>query len=260
MDWLTVHDWDDWQSYRKDRGQPPWIKVHRTLLRDVKWVSLGCHDRGILVSLWLLAADHNGRIPADPAILKKLCFFDEEPDINKFIELGLLDGERRQRDANVTPTRRQRDEPEVEVEVEVETEKKNTIALPPKRSSKTTTPKITLAERPPDVTEQTWDDFQALRQKKKAPLTPTALSGILKQAESIGWSLEEALQESCARGWQGFRAEWIEESARGGNGTGKPFDAEASFKQMAEEHPFGKALYEERQRRKAGEIIKEVDP
>lgn len=26
---LHVHDWDEHQSYRRDRGQPPWIKVHR---------------------------------------------------------------------------------------------------------------------------------------------------------------------------------------------------------------------------------------
>lgn len=119
---MRVHDWDQWQSYRKDRGQPPWIKVHRCLMRDVKWVSLGSHERGDLVSLWLLAADNNGVIPDDPKLLQRLCYLDHPPNINKFLELGLLESDGQPRDANVTPPRRQCDVPEVEAEVEAEVE------------------------------------------------------------------------------------------------------------------------------------------
>ncbi len=103
MDWLEVHDWREWQSYRKDRGQPPWIKVHRRLLRDVKWVSLSCRERGQLVAMWMLAADYDGRLPADAALIKKLCYMDEKPNLKKFTDLGLLSGELPQGDARVTP-------------------------------------------------------------------------------------------------------------------------------------------------------------
>jgi hypothetical protein len=122
---LRVHDWRQWQSYRSDRGQPPWIKVHRSLARDPKWAQLTDVERGQLVSLWLLAADHDGEIPADPCMLRKLCLMDTEPDLERLVSLGLLEGAvtppRRHRDAKPTPSRRQHDAPETETETEVTT-------------------------------------------------------------------------------------------------------------------------------------------
>ncbi len=113
MENLRIHDWDSWQSYRADRGQPPWIKVHRCLMRNVKWVGLSDAERGQLISIWLLAADQNGDVPADPVLLGKLCFMSDTPDVNKFIDLGFLDAKvtpkRRQRDANVTHQKQSRD-------------------------------------------------------------------------------------------------------------------------------------------------------
>jgi hypothetical protein len=121
-DKIRIHDWDQWQSYRSDRGQPPWIKLHRCLMRDAKWVSLGSQERGDLVSLWLLAADNDGWIPDDIKLIQRLCYMDTPPNINKFIELGLLDG-------TVTPERRQHDAPETETETEEEEEKKDSLSV-----------------------------------------------------------------------------------------------------------------------------------
>jgi hypothetical protein len=99
---LQVHDWDIWQSYRRDRGQPPWIKIHRRLMRDHKWIGLTDAQRGQLVNIWLLAADDDGRIPDDPGMVRKLCYLEAEPDLKLFIEKGFLD-------ATLTPSRRQDD-------------------------------------------------------------------------------------------------------------------------------------------------------
>lgn len=107
MKTLRLRNWAKWQSYRRDRGQPPWIKVHRALLRDVNWVALSDSQRGQLVSLWMLAADKDGEIPASPEILQKLCFMESEPDLELFTNHGFIES-----DANTTPTRRQGDEPE----------------------------------------------------------------------------------------------------------------------------------------------------
>ena len=65
--------------------------------------------------------------------------------------------------------------------------------------------------RPNDVGEQVWADFVALRRAKRAPLTPTALAGIRREVDKAGWELEDALSECVARGWQGFKADWIVE-------------------------------------------------
>lgn len=98
MSVLRIRNWDKWQSYRKDRGQPPWIKLHRELMRNVEWVSLNDAQRGQLVAIWLLAADRNGVIPASPEIIRKLCFMDTDPDLQVFISKGFIE-----HDANVTP-------------------------------------------------------------------------------------------------------------------------------------------------------------
>ena len=109
---LKIRNWDKWQSYRKDRGQPPWIKVHRCVMRNPEWVSLTDAERGQLVAIWLLAADRNGVIPASPELIQKLCYMDGLPDLNKFSKLGFIDECGCQLDANLTPDGRQHDQPE----------------------------------------------------------------------------------------------------------------------------------------------------
>lgn len=68
--------------------------------------------------------------------------------------------------------------------------------------------KRTSIARPDGVSEQVWNDFSALRNKRRAPITETALKGIQREAEKAGITLEAALSTCCERGWQGFKAEW----------------------------------------------------
>lgn len=78
-------------------------------------------------------------------------------------------------------------------------------AAPP-RNKKSSANQI---EKPAGVSEQVWNDFIALRKAKRAPLSPTALSVIAKEAEKAAMHIEEALTECVTRGWQSFKAEWI---------------------------------------------------
>ena len=66
-------------------------------------------------------------------------------------------------------------------------------------------PRVKL-DKPEEVTDQTWIDFN---KQRKIKLTETALKQITKQAELAGWTLEQALTESITRGWQSFKAEWV---------------------------------------------------
>lgn len=59
-------------------------------------------------------------------------------------------------------------------------------------------------------------DYLAIRKAKRAPLTETALSGLKREAEKAGMSLNEALTECCNRNWQGFKADWLDNNARAG--------------------------------------------
>lgn len=63
--------------------------------------------------------------------------------------------------------------------------------------------------KPDDVDERVWADFQVIRKAKGAPLTDTALRLIRTEAVKAGITLQAALETCCARGWQGFRADWI---------------------------------------------------
>ena len=90
---LRIKNWSLWQTYRKDRGTPPWIKIYRNLLSNPEWVSLTDSEKGQLTSIWILAADKGGAIPDDPVVIQKMCMLDTAPNINKFIDLGFVDGQ-----------------------------------------------------------------------------------------------------------------------------------------------------------------------
>lgn len=77
-----------------------------------------------------------------------------------------------------------------------------------KTETKTDKRSRTLAP-PEGVSVELWQDFLAIRKEKRAPLTASALEGIRSEAEKAGWSLAEALQECCTRGWQSFKAKWV---------------------------------------------------
>jgi hypothetical protein len=114
MEYLKIRNWNKWQTYRADRGQPPWIKIHRRLMRNPEWVALTDAERGQLVSMWLLAADHDGVIPASTDLIQKLCYMESKLNLNKFIELGFIS----QNGVNLASEWRQPDQPEAKAEAD----------------------------------------------------------------------------------------------------------------------------------------------
>jgi hypothetical protein len=91
MEYAKIANWSKWQTYRRDRGQPPWIKVHREVSRNFDWLCLTDAQRGQLLALWILAADKDGRIPCDPGILKRVCSMDTEPDLKLLSDKGFIE-------------------------------------------------------------------------------------------------------------------------------------------------------------------------
>ena len=90
---MNVCGWDKWQTYRKDRGTPPWIKVHRNLMTNPEWVSLDDAEKGQLVSIWMLAADKGGQIPDDSRLIQRMAMLENAPDLEKFCKLGFITDE-----------------------------------------------------------------------------------------------------------------------------------------------------------------------
>lgn len=64
-------------------------------------------------------------------------------------------------------------------------------------------------KRPRTVTKKTWDDFLKHRKNVKAPLTETAFNYIKNEAKKTNYTLEEILTMCQARGWRGFKSDWV---------------------------------------------------
>jgi uncharacterized protein YdaU (DUF1376 family) len=90
-------------------------------------------------------------------------------------------------------------------------ERSTDVQLPTPTPTPTPTPntKTMAVKRPEDVDQDVWNDFLAIRKAKRAVLTQTALDGIQREASKAGWSLNDAIRETVARGWQSFKADWV---------------------------------------------------
>ena len=72
------------------------------------------------------------------------------------------------------------------------------------------------ADAPVSVDNLVWQDFLKIRKAKRAPLTQTALEAIQREADKAGWALNDAIRECVTRGWQGFKADWVEKRTQAG--------------------------------------------
>jgi len=71
------------------------------------------------------------------------------------------------------------------------------------------------SDKPVDVSEEVWQSFKMVRNKKKAAITDLAILGIRREAVKAGITLEEAMTICCERGWAGFHADWIDKDKPG---------------------------------------------
>jgi hypothetical protein len=91
-EYLLVKNWDEYQHYKQ--RNPPWIKLHIKLLNDRKFTALSCASRGLLMQLWVLASEDDGRILND---IEEIKFrlrdkHIKQTDINLLINKGFLNG------------------------------------------------------------------------------------------------------------------------------------------------------------------------
>ena len=100
------------------------------------------------------------------------------------------------------------------------------------------TDKRLLAIRPAEVSENVWEEFQALRQAKKAPFTHLALKGIIRESAKAKLTLEAGMTLCIERGWQGLNAEWVTgpPEKEGKKGSGLP-DYTTQRRTQAEQMP-----------------------
>ena len=80
---------------------------------------------------------------------------------------------------------------------------------------------IKTIQAPEGVSIEIWNDFVAQRKKSRAVISENVLKSIAKEAQKAGWTLEQALAECAARGWRGFKAEWVKVSVPAENRNSK---------------------------------------
>lgn len=86
---------------------------------------------------------------------------------------------------------------------------------------------------PDDVTQQTWDDWLALRKQKRAPVTNTVVTMARREAGKADMPLEDFLQVWCVRGSQGLQASWLQNGQAPVRG-GQPIDQSAPVETYAQ--------------------------
>jgi uncharacterized protein YdaU (DUF1376 family) len=70
---------------------------------------------------------------------------------------------------------------------------------------------LNTLQAPEGVSIEIWNDFVAQRKKARAVVSENVVKSIGKEAAKAGWTLEQALAECAARGWRGFKAEWVKD-------------------------------------------------
>ncbi len=188
MQYLKVKNWEEFQHY-KDRS-PPWIKLHRDLLRDYNFNCLQDASKLQLMLIWLLASQMDNKIPADAEYIKQQLCIKGEVHLKELIDKGFLID-----DSGVLAECKQLDIGETEAETEAyskEKEKKKEGVL----------------SLPVWLPVQDWNDYLDMRNSKgKGKATIRAKELILSKLNELynkGHDPSEVLKQSIINGWTGI--------------------------------------------------------
>lgn len=206
---ITPKNWRDFQHY-KDRN-PPWIRLHKSLLDNYEFQCLPVASRALAPMLWLLASDSlEGKIDATPKRLAFRLRMTEQEVIDALkplIDNGFFEHEE---DASGLLAQCLRDAvPETEAETlqrtETDTETK------PRKARSSADASVSIADLIAEgVQEQHARDWMRVRKDKGAKtLTPTAWQTVKAEAEKAGMSVGQAVKTAAANSWQGFKASWL---------------------------------------------------
>lgn len=181
---LKIKNWSIYQHY-KDRN-PPWIKLHFSLLSSKDWVMLD-NDARVLAIASMLIASHNevpGEFEADPDYFQRVAYLKKKPDWKPLIDIGFLEGasDCLQMLAEARPEERRG---------ETEKEERQRAQAP--------------FVIPGFIKPDDWSAFEEMRKKIRKPMTDRARQNIvakLKKMEESGVDVSEVLNRSINNSWQ----------------------------------------------------------
>jgi len=186
-----IKNWHKFQHF-KDR-KPPWVKLYRDLLDDIDWHELDSKAAKVLVMLWLIASEEDGKIPEVKRLAFRLRMSEKDTEVCLSKLSQWLDHD----DINVISEGYQDDPLERETETEIETEKEKER-------------KATGVANPLTVTAQVWSDWLQIRKAKKLPMTETAWSQIQNEFRKSNLSDQQGVEYCCLSNWASFKTAWYE--------------------------------------------------
>ena len=90
MKYINILKWNTFQHYK--HRNPPWIKLHTSLLDNENFECLQDASKVLLICLWLFAARKgNGKIPADADYLQRKLALRKKPDLQPLIDTGFIE-------------------------------------------------------------------------------------------------------------------------------------------------------------------------
>lgn len=89
MNGYKIKGWERFQHY-KDRN-PPWIKLHFSLLSSRDWVALSSEGRELAVVLMLVASRGEGMVPNDPEYIQAVGHLKKTPNFGPLVKCGFLE-------------------------------------------------------------------------------------------------------------------------------------------------------------------------
>lgn len=125
---MRVKDWHTFQHY--STRNPPWIKLHKSILDDPDWHGLDPAHAKALVMIWLIASESDGVLPNE----RKLAFRLRMTEKQCASTLSALSHWIIQDDSDALATRYQDASLEEDKEKETERDGERASARPPKRS------------------------------------------------------------------------------------------------------------------------------
>ena len=190
---LIPKNWESFQHY-KDRS-PTWIKLHKHLLDDMAFQRLPVGARALAPMLWLLASESVQGIFNGSTEELAFRLRQNEKEISVALEALIKSGFFILYQDASNPL----------ADCYTTSDVVAQLGSPEKRREE----KEIDTDLPDGVSMSVWQDFKKHRKAKKSPITDTAMQAIQREADKAGWTLETALSETCARGWSGFKAEWV---------------------------------------------------
>lgn len=224
-----------------------WFRVYAEFATDPKVQSMSeAMQRRLMMLMCLRCSDVLATLQ-DDEIAFALRLSDEELSETKvlFVRKGFIDEgwnltnwDKRQfvSDTSTERSRKHREKKKQEAQhacnvaatppdtdTDTDTDKKTPPKSPRKRgASQPAAPSLSIVDlQALGVDADVATEFLALRQRKRAALTEIALAGIRREADSIGWTLDQALRKCVERGWQGFDAGWVQ-NQRPATASGHP--------------------------------------